>query len=65
MVYPITHREKGYPFEVILPKGLHIEGVILADQVKSLDWWSRNIDIKDRASQDVVDEVLDKINTFL
>jgi mRNA interferase MazF len=35
---PITNQIKGYPFEVILPKGLKINGVILSDQVKSLDW---------------------------
>jgi mRNA interferase MazF len=65
VVCPITNREKGYPFEVILPKGLQIEGVILADQVKRLDWCSRNMDIKDKAPQNVVDEILDKIHTFL
>lgn len=37
MVCPITRQQKGYPFEVALPSGLAIEGVILTDQVKSLD----------------------------
>ena len=35
---PITSRAKGYPFEVALPADLGIAGVVLADQVKSLDW---------------------------
>ena len=35
---PITSRIKGYPFEVVLPPGLKVEGAILSDQVKSLDW---------------------------
>jgi mRNA interferase MazF len=51
VVCPIINREKGYPFEIVLPVGLHMEGVVLADQVKSLDWRSRNIDIKDRVPQ--------------
>ncbi len=38
LVCPITTKVKGYPFEVILPSGLAVSGVILADQVKSLDW---------------------------
>ena len=38
---PITSREKGYPFEVKLPKKFKIQGVILVDQVKSFDWRSR------------------------
>jgi mRNA interferase MazF len=29
---------KGYPFEVVLPQGLGVEGAILSDQIKSLDW---------------------------
>lgn len=39
---PITSQVKGYPFEVPLPKGFPISGVVLADQVKSLDWRSRS-----------------------
>ncbi len=35
---PITSHKKGYPFEVAIPEGLDISGVILSDQVKSLDW---------------------------
>lgn len=64
-VCPITSQEKGYPFEVRLPAGLEIKGVILSDQVKSLDWRARNIEIKDRVPQEIIDEVLEKIHTFL
>ena len=35
---PITLRVKGYPFEVALPEGSEVEGVVLSDQVNSLDW---------------------------
>ena len=38
---PVTSQEKGYPFEVRIPEGLAVAGVILADQVKSLDWRAR------------------------
>ncbi len=40
---PITSKIKGYPFEVPLPKDLQIEGVILTDQIKNLDFTSRQI----------------------
>lgn len=40
---PITSKQKGYPFEVLLPKNLPISGVILSDQIKSLDWKIRKI----------------------
>lgn len=35
---PITSKQKGYPFEVKLPNDLPISGVVLSDQIKSLDW---------------------------
>ena len=41
LVCPITTQVKGYPFEVPIPKGLEVWGVVLADQVKSLDWKAR------------------------
>ena len=37
LLCPITNQRKGYPFEVPLPKGLTVAGVVLADQVKSMD----------------------------
>ncbi len=42
---PITNQKKGYPFEVNLPEGIGITGVILSDQVKSLDWKVRQANI--------------------
>lgn len=39
---PITSQIKGYPFEVAIPQGLTVNGVVLSDQVKSLDWKARN-----------------------
>lgn len=35
---PITNQAKGYPFEVAIPSGLPVAGVVLSDQVKNLDW---------------------------
>lgn len=37
LLCPITSKVKGYPFEVAIPEGLPVSGVVLADQVKSLD----------------------------
>ena len=41
LVCPITTQVKGYPFEVAIPSGLEVSGVVLADQIKSLDWKAR------------------------
>jgi mRNA interferase MazF len=65
LVCPITSRRKGYPFEVPLPPGLPVEGVVLADQVKSVDRRVRRIEPAGRAPQSVVDEVVARILPLL
>jgi len=62
---PITRRVKGYPFEVEIPSGLAVGGVILADQVKSLDWRARTAELAGRLPIATVAEVLQKLNTLL
>ena len=62
---PITNQVKGYPFEVILPAGLPIAGVILSDQVKSLDWHARNIELICTLPDETVSEVLQKLGALL
>lgn len=61
----ITGRVKGYPFEVEIPSGLPIEGVVLADQVKCLDWRARRADVAAAAPPEVVAETLGKLATLL
>lgn len=41
LMCPITSKAKGYPFEVAMPNEGEVHGVILADQVRSVDWRSR------------------------
>lgn len=62
---PITNQEKGYPFEVRIPAGLKVTGVILSDQVKSLDWRVRQAVLIDMLPEAVVAEVLMKLSTLL
>jgi mRNA interferase MazF len=62
---PITGQVKGYPFEVPLPSGLAVTGVVLADQVKSLDWRARNAARICSVPQEVVVQVLNRLNVLL
>lgn len=62
---PITSQVKGYPFEVAIPEGLPVEGVILADQVKSLDWQARRAELICKLPGETVVEVLDKLAALL
>src|SRR5436190_22112077 len=52
---PITSKVKGYPFEVALPSGLVVSGVILADQIKSLDWKARKAEFAAATGDDVIE----------
>ena len=62
---PITKQQKGYPFEVGLTGVREISGVVLADQLKSMDWHARNATYKGRTSSAIVADVLAKIQTLL
>jgi mRNA interferase MazF len=62
---PITSQVKGYPFEVVLHREGQPSGVILTDQIKSLDWRVRKAKRISRASRDVMGEVLAKIHTLI
>src|SRR4051812_10530317 len=42
---PVTSQIKGYPFEVAIPPGSKLGGVVLADQVKSVDWRVRRAEL--------------------
>jgi mRNA interferase MazF len=61
LVCPITSRAKGYPFEVVLPIGLQTTGVILCDQVKSLDWRARHATRLESVSASIMSEVTARI----
>jgi len=61
---PITSRIKNYPFEVKIVNE-KIDGVILSDQIKSLDWKAREIEFISKITVKEVSEVIGKINVLL
>ena len=65
LVCPITNQAKGYPFEVALPEGLSISGVVLADHAKSADWAARRAQFAAKAPSDVIAEVTAKLRPLL
>ena len=62
---PVTSEVKGYPFEVSLPDGLPVHGVILADQVRSVDWRARGAELIGQCPPSTVAEVLSRIRALL
>ena len=65
LLCPITTRIKGYPFEVHIPEGLPVAGVILADQVKNFDWNARDAQFWCKLQPVTYREVLSKLGTLL
>lgn len=62
---PITTQSKGYPFEVLIKNNLKVSGVILANQVKSLDWKARGAKKKGSISNDELTETLNKLKAVI
>lgn len=65
LLCPITSQIKDYPFEVLLPPGLPITGVVLADQLKSLDWRARQAEHAGAVPVAVLDAVASRLAVLL
>jgi len=65
MVCPITNQVKNYSFEVLIPEGLKVKGVILSDHIKTLDWKVRNSSKLCRLPNYIFEEVKELILTIL
>jgi mRNA interferase MazF len=62
---PITNQVKGYPFEVALPDGLAVTGVVLSDQAKCLDWKARQCTRICEVPDAVVVQVLRRVGVLV
>jgi mRNA interferase MazF len=62
---PITSQVKGYPFEVVIPSDMPVEGAILSDQVKNLDWKAKDAKKICGLPVPALDEVLQKLSTLI
>jgi mRNA interferase MazF len=60
----ITSRIKGYSYEVSLNEE-KVDGVVLSDQMRNLDWKSRKVRFIQKISSEVVEEVSENIKTLL
>jgi mRNA interferase MazF len=58
LVCPITNQTKGYPFEALIPDGLTVTGVVLADHIRSVDWRARHTVFECAAPDAFVKKVL-------
>jgi mRNA interferase MazF len=65
LLFPVTKQAKGYPFEVKLPAGIGVTGVVLADHVKNLDWQGRRAEFICRLPARVVEDIIAKLAVLI
>ncbi len=63
LVCPITSQQKGHPFEV--PIQAKVSGVVLADQIRSIDWTARKVTKTGVAPKHTLQEVARLISLIL
>lgn len=65
VVCPITSKYRPWPFNVSLPEGLQTSGVVLIDQVRTIDRSRRMFEIIERVPDAFVDEVRGRLGALL
>lgn len=58
IVCPITNTRRDYPFHVTIPEGQKVTGVVMVEQIKSIDFHSRDVKRIGSAPEPVLQEVL-------
>ena len=62
---PITNARRDYPFHVAIPPGEQVSGVVMVEQVKSIDFRARSAKKIGSAPEAVLDEVLSILDACL
>ena len=65
LVCPITSQIKGFPLEAVLPDGLITSGVILTFQVKTIDWYERQVKYIESIPPEIMAEVTAKLHALI
>jgi mRNA interferase MazF len=61
---PISSKVKGYQFQVILPPGLPVHGVVLCEHMRSLDWRVRKASYLGRMPDNILLQVRGVVRTI-
>ena len=64
-ILPIASRARDWPFEVRLPTGFEISGVILTDQARVVDWRARHAKIAGAVPPPVLEEARAKLSALV
>jgi len=62
---PVKNKAKGYPFEVEIPEDSKVKGIILSDQLKSLNWKNRNAEFVCKLQDEKIADVISRLSTLI
>jgi mRNA interferase MazF len=62
---PVTSSRRGWPFEIPIPPGVRVDGVVLADQTKSIDYVARHVRYLADSPPGLVESVLAQVAAIL
>jgi mRNA interferase MazF len=65
IVCPLTNMQTGSKFEIPLHKGTRLSGVVLSHQFRAVDWLAWNAAFHSKANEDLLSEVLSRIEAIL
>ena len=65
VVCPISSTERPWPFNVPLPDGIATTGVVLIDQIQTVDRAARMFDFIEHVPDDVLSRVRDRVAALL
>lgn len=65
VVCPLTNTATGSKFEVPVPRGTKLTGYVLSHQLRSLDWLARTAKFHSKANEDLMCEILGRIEAIL
>lgn len=65
MVCPLTHTARDYPFHVPVPSEIGLTGFVMVEQIKTIDFRARRARRIERASEDLLSEVLSILDACL
>ena len=62
---PVTNPRRDYPFHVSIPEGCEVTGVVMVEQVKSIDFRARKVKCIGPAPESVVQEALSLLDACI
>jgi len=65
LICPITNTDRGIPFHVCIPEDAGITGLVMVDQIKSVDYRAGMIQFMEKAPPMLIREIMDILEAVI